>query len=49
MSSNKNTKTQHISCTKVRIVPESRKEVDVKKLVGALIAVAEKTAKQQAA
>jgi len=49
MSSNKKTKTQHTSCVKVRIVPEPRKEVDVEKLVRAIIAVTEKATKRQAA
>ena len=35
--------------TKVRVVPELRKEVDVEKLARTFITVAEKTAKRQAA
>ena len=35
--------------SKVRVAPVSRKEPDVEKLARALVAVAEKTAKRQAA
>ena len=49
MVSNKRAKKHYTSCTKVRIVPEPRKEVDVEKLVRAIIAVTEKATKRQAA
>jgi len=48
MASNKRAKKHYTFCTKVRIVPEFRKEVDIEKLARALISVAEKTAKQAA-